>query len=249
MDASERRGTAWALSAGCLAFVAWGFPEVSRFITIPGALICACLAVYFFWPEIKAALLWAARYGTVWLAAAGALLVAIILTIGHHKSVLQKAATLPPLPPTSAAKSAPPAPTQSGQLRSIMGDLIYSCDVPRPPTTSLDTMLFQQKLDYYAQTLKVLGNSIGASFSVKTIDGGVQIDVDAATGLRALKNPFHKAVMEVRRVGDVEMVNIKIEMPDLLKLIPVTSSNSGLIGVTNFVHKMLSLKDGTCHLV
>lgn len=55
---SERRGIAAAFATACLAFLAWAFPNMSRVITIPGAIGCAVLAIYFLWPEIKTAILW-----------------------------------------------------------------------------------------------------------------------------------------------------------------------------------------------
>jgi hypothetical protein len=147
---------------------------------------------------------------------------------------------------------APSAPAQTSvPLRSILGDLIYVCDVPVPSPTSFDTMLFQQKLDYFAQTLKIYGDAVGAKFTVQTIEGGVRINMDAAPGgpRAAIGSPFTKGAVEVRRVGNVEMVNVKIEMPEVFKILPVEATDPQVVGLTNGIHRLLSFRDGTCHLV
>jgi hypothetical protein len=54
LSSSERRGTASVFATAFLAFLAWAFPDMSRLITIPGAIVCAALAIYFLWPEIVA---------------------------------------------------------------------------------------------------------------------------------------------------------------------------------------------------
>ena len=53
LSPSERRGIAAVFGGAALACLAWAFPNMSRFITIPGAAICFVLAIYFLWPEIK----------------------------------------------------------------------------------------------------------------------------------------------------------------------------------------------------
>lgn len=52
---SERRGIAAVFATACLAFLAWAFPDMSRLVTIPGAVIAAGFAVWFLWPEITTA--------------------------------------------------------------------------------------------------------------------------------------------------------------------------------------------------
>lgn len=54
LSPSDRRGIAAAFATACLSFIAWAYPNTTRLITIPGAIACACLTVYFLWPEIKA---------------------------------------------------------------------------------------------------------------------------------------------------------------------------------------------------
>jgi hypothetical protein len=58
LSPSERRGIAATFATVCLAFLAWAFPDMSRLITIPGAIVCLGLTVYFLWPEIKNLLVW-----------------------------------------------------------------------------------------------------------------------------------------------------------------------------------------------
>jgi hypothetical protein len=50
---SERRGFGTAFGTVCLACLAWAFPNMSRIITIPGAIAAFGLTVYFLLPEIE----------------------------------------------------------------------------------------------------------------------------------------------------------------------------------------------------
>jgi hypothetical protein len=50
---SERRGIAAAFATACLACLAWAFPNMTRLITIPGAVATGILTLYLLWPEIK----------------------------------------------------------------------------------------------------------------------------------------------------------------------------------------------------
>ena len=53
LSTSDRRGIASALATASLACLIWAFPDMSRFFTIPGAMVFLCLTVYFFWPDIR----------------------------------------------------------------------------------------------------------------------------------------------------------------------------------------------------
>jgi hypothetical protein len=61
LSASERRGLCAACATGCVAFLAWAFPNMTRLFTIPGALGCFGFTLYFAWPEIRNALSWITR--------------------------------------------------------------------------------------------------------------------------------------------------------------------------------------------
>jgi hypothetical protein len=44
---------AFFFATACLGFSAWAFPNMSRLVTIPGAVITFGFAVYFLWPELN----------------------------------------------------------------------------------------------------------------------------------------------------------------------------------------------------
>lgn len=266
MDSSERRGIGSAFATACLAFLAWAFPDMSRLITIPGAIACAALTVYFFWPDIKGAskkaraswsangrlrsgasiamlcLILAGGYGLLW---GGYGLLSRMTPTGHEVPTPKERPAEAPVT-TATTTPAPAIP-----LRSIMGDLIYACLVPAPAGSGLGTTLFAQQLDYFSKNLKVFGDSIGAKFDVSAIDGGIRIDMDALTdGPRApITGPFHKGAIEIRRVGNFEVVNIKIEMPELFKLFSVNPDTPEVVTWANNINHLLAAKDGTCHLI
>jgi hypothetical protein len=53
LSPSERRGIAAVFATACQALLAWAFPNMTRFATIPGAVLAAGLAAWFLWPEIS----------------------------------------------------------------------------------------------------------------------------------------------------------------------------------------------------
>jgi hypothetical protein len=61
VTAPERRAIGLVFASAFLLFLAWAFPNMSQFITIPGALICLGLAVYFLWPEVESLLVYLRR--------------------------------------------------------------------------------------------------------------------------------------------------------------------------------------------
>lgn len=53
LSRSDRWGFGFLFATVCLAMLAWAFPNMSRLVTIPGAISAFCLMLYFFWPEIQ----------------------------------------------------------------------------------------------------------------------------------------------------------------------------------------------------
>jgi hypothetical protein len=54
LSKSDRLALVSLFGTACLGFLAWAFPNMSRFVTIPGAIITFGFAVYFSWPELNA---------------------------------------------------------------------------------------------------------------------------------------------------------------------------------------------------
>jgi hypothetical protein len=52
LSAPERRSIALFFAAACLGLSAWAFPNMTRLLTIPGAILCFAGAIWFLWPEI-----------------------------------------------------------------------------------------------------------------------------------------------------------------------------------------------------
>jgi hypothetical protein len=53
LSRSDRLALVFFFASVCLAFLAWAFPNVSRVVTIPGAILSFCFMLYFLWPEIQ----------------------------------------------------------------------------------------------------------------------------------------------------------------------------------------------------
>src|ERR1700688_3723934 len=158
LSPSERRGTAAAFATACLAFCVWAFPNMSRIATIPGAIICACLTIYFLWPEMKAVASAVSRgriidRGIITVRKVAAVLVLIFLA----GSLLAYAFKLgpPSFSRTDESSSTPnfPRPETTGQLQSTYRRAIFVCDKPaakkKPTDAERDTALRQ-----YASLMK-----------------------------------------------------------------------------------------------
>ena len=53
LSKSDRWAIAFFFATACLGFLAWAFPNMSRFVTIPGAVITFGFTVIFLWPELN----------------------------------------------------------------------------------------------------------------------------------------------------------------------------------------------------
>jgi hypothetical protein len=53
LSRSDRLALVFFFATVCLGFLAWAFPNMSRFVTIPGAILSFCFMLYFLWPEIQ----------------------------------------------------------------------------------------------------------------------------------------------------------------------------------------------------
>lgn len=76
---SDRFAVVFFCATACLGFLAWAFPNMSRLVTIPGALISFVLMVYFLWPELRAGYRYIVRrYPPLSIIGIGALFVVLI---------------------------------------------------------------------------------------------------------------------------------------------------------------------------
>jgi hypothetical protein len=254
---SERRGTAFAFAAACLTLLAWAFPNVSRFVTIPGAIGCAVLAVYFFWPEIIAG--WSFVIARRLLKVIAAIIIAAaIFGIDYWEYANFEIATSPQ-PETSAAppaKPASPEPLPPAPIQSRLSRFIFACDVSLPQTPEQEA---KQK-EAVQNNVEAWANTLGVVTSFSDIKNGMQIIVEAKT--REAKIRFEtmglapgitKVILESRWIDRRQIVvAYAAELPKRYEIyagiIPDLSWPQ-ITDAENLVARFLGAPDGACSMI
>ncbi len=95
LSRSDRLALVFFFATACLGFLAWAFPNMTRWFTIPGASVSFCLAVYFAWPELTRFVRWAIKHKAASAAACIVMLIVAGVAIGPMSNSL---ATKPEMP-------------------------------------------------------------------------------------------------------------------------------------------------------
>jgi hypothetical protein len=240
----ERRGIATAFATACLAFSAWAFPNMTRIITIPGAIACAILTFYLLWPEIRAI---AVSLNATWVpdgkvrngrvrGLIGFALLGCLVVGGYLVSHRTPADTEPPIPQPPAPAPENPALT----LVSKYSHIIVVCKMPKRPN----------EIDEWQQYAKVVGESQGLTVELHGLD---------SDGLRIVVTPpsattFSKVTTEIRRLKDdlyvTRIIDLTNQVTQMWADQTVTSPDDPVI-MENIkrVEKLIGAPDGTCHLI
>jgi hypothetical protein len=155
--------------------------------------------------------------------------------------------------PRVSAGAPSPAPSPNPpQLLSRMDRFIFACDVP-PPDAETAAQLPQKK-EQFKQTWDVLGDAIGMSVDVTDIRGGVRMIFDATTPearRRLITSYVSKLTIEVRRVGEIEIVTASVDLPEIVRFLsfmapvqPQDTANS-----QSKIEKLIGAPEGGCHLL
>jgi hypothetical protein len=187
---SERRGIAAVFATCCLAFLAWAFPNMTRLVTIPGAIICLVFAAYFLRAELEAGRGWIWRHKFV---SAGVLLAVIGGGGWYVWNVCDCDTTLPP----------PPSPS-SLPIESRMGKWLFTCAV-----YPID---FEDWADFYRKKFVAKDEANGFLVSISTDDGVLHFEKEALTakakkieGGNLAARGFTKVIIEARTISKTEM--------------------------------------------
>ncbi len=241
---SERRGIAAVFATACLAFLAWAFPNMTRLLTVPGAMATGALAIYLLWPEIKAV---AGSLTAGWepdgrvtngrlRGLIGLVLLCALAGGGYLASHEWPAETGAQAPPTTPPEQAP-----QGPLTSKYGRIIFICNMPKRPN----------EIDEWQQYASVVGESQGLTVDMHGL---------GSDGLRIELTPppqpipdYVKSVTEIRRLKDqlyvtriTEFAPINRWMGELTIADPTVPA---ITAVTSRVEHLIGAPAGTCHLI
>jgi hypothetical protein len=157
--------------------------------------------------------------------------------------------------PVAPAKSPPPPEVYSGPIQSTLGKILFSCAVP-PPDDAVAAQ-FPRQLQDYKIALEAWGEALSLDTSISGIKGGVRITVEAKSDegklriWRSTGTTIRKASIDVRRVGQIELVSYVVEFPDYFK--PMLSAplqiDWDIITLTRAIERMISAPWGVCHVI
>lgn len=176
----------------------------------------------------------------------GVLLLGLLLAGGYLASHLPTA-FLPP--------SAPQLPSQ---LLSSYGKYIFDCAIPPPSNTAASD--FQRQKEVAKQGIEAWGDAIGFTMTLSDIRGGIRIEAEATTD--EAKNRMgilgaigvKKFALEIRRVGQHEIVSILIDIPatsvfSFFRLMPVDPNSADMVSTRKQIERIMGVSDGTCHMI
>jgi len=265
ISSSERRGIAAAFATACLALSAWAFPNMTRFATIPGAVLTAVLAVWFLWPEIKSA---SAKLVPQWQRLGGFLIIVAALSAS-----LWYAASITPPPTTGSIprmirltaplKAFPDSHFWKGPWQSTLGKALLYCDIPPPETKDSDQARvmaeFLKQFNVTKARTEGWGQALGLDIQTNLITDGIRMEVEAKTNEGKQRmwtlsgTTVTKFTLEIRRVGPVEIVSFIVDYPNVPKdspmlLMPLTGTKEQEEEFTANIENVLGAPRGSCHL-
>lgn len=129
-------------------------------------------------------------------------------------------------PPTMPIASPSPLPGPS-KLLSRMDRFIFACDVP-PPSEEQATKL-PQEMNRFKNNIELWGDAIGVTYDVVEIRGGIKIVAEATAPeakRRLLGTPANKVTIEIRRIGQQELVTVFVDLPDILRFLSFMAPTS-----------------------
>jgi hypothetical protein len=138
------------------------------------------------------------------------------------------------------------------QLISRMDNIIFACDVPPPDTET--AAKFPAEIDKFKKNLDIFGDVAGLTYTVSPIRGGIRIVAEATTpeAKRRLLSAVSKLTVDIRRLGEKEIVNLSMDLPEILRfwsfLTPEPSA-SEVAEVRRKIEIMLGVADGKCSLI
>jgi hypothetical protein len=190
-----------------------------------------------------------------------ALLMAILG--GGYVAISRATAPSPEIPlpkprPQEASRPEGVTITPPLQILSRGDKMIFVCDVP--PPNEKEAAEFPRKIEEAKRNLEILGDAIGATYTITYIRGGIRLDIEAtsdeikhkilmATGMRDLT----KLTYEERRVGNKILVTIYANFPEPIRqfysLLTPDPSSKDTLSIKSQIERVFSFQSGVCQLI
>jgi hypothetical protein len=157
---------------------------------------------------------------------------------------------------TQSPVNADAPPELSEPIASRLDHFIMRCDRPVPPGKTVEQSLAE--LNEFKQKLDIMGDALGLSFSMITIRGGVRLDIEVVSDeAKQRLGPLSslgvtKLTMEVRRIGQVEIVSVFVKMPPQMAFygwIPPNPKAPDTIAMVHRIEDFLGARHGICHII
>jgi hypothetical protein len=229
---SERRGIAAAFATGCLAFLAWAFPNMTRWFTIPGAVVCLCLTIYFLWPEIKSALSSRKKIGAA---------VVLILMLGGLLGAAFMAT------PANEDSSDTTASIPAGRRLLRMDRIVFVCNSPAK-SGSADAVA--KARDNVKGGVAIFNAATAMDMTFSEIDNGIAVELRDPNGI--LGNTFVVGMRyEMRRFKDQLIITSLIDMTSIGRVMFFISSPTGYLAEVrqNAAEKLAGVPYGSCKII
>jgi hypothetical protein len=161
-----------------------------------------------------------------------------------------------PAMPANPATGNSPVPDYSPNrvLQSSEGKLLFSCAIP-PPENSAS---FPRQYNDYKSGMGALGEALDIKMSTSIINNGVRLDIEAISQegkeriWRSTGTLITKIAIEVRRVGQNEIVSLTAERPpfpqSMLLMMPIQPSKDDIEKNERGIEKIIGAPSGVCHI-
>jgi hypothetical protein len=159
-----------------------------------------------------------------------------------------------PANPGPPASPVSPAPSPNTIMQSSEGKALFICAVPPPP----DAFQFFQKYQEYKSGVEAMGEVLDIKMSTSIINNGVRLTIEAISdegkeSMWRMTGIFApKMTIEVRRVGQNEIVSFTVDRPgipqSMLLNIPLRGSKDDIQKFERAVEQIVGAPPGVCHV-
>jgi hypothetical protein len=251
---SERRAVASVFAGACLAFAAWAYPNMTQLVTIPGAVICGFLTIYFLKPEIIALGSRTFLKAVIAVAVTGAILGQDYWYYSNYSTnggIWHISLGINPSQESPSGPSMQPLPPTT-PIISRSERFIFACDVPPPKNADEATA---QK-DTLERNVQGWADTLGVTITFADIDGGIRITGEAKSFeakarfiSMGIVGGITKIYVEARRIGEQQILAVYADVPKksffIWGLIPDPRAPQVIEG-QNLLTKFVG---GECHML
>ena len=254
----ERRALGCVFAAACLAFCAWAFPNMTQYVTIPGAVICAGLAIFFLLPEIIK--LFATKGGSAFLKAKLPAAMAILGVIAVFCLSGWYVYSITPWNRDDPINNNPArTPVTVSSIISRDDRLVFSCDAVLPLPQKMTAKRKAEYINGLENEARDFAETLGLSvISISEISNGLRGVVEASTD--EAKRHFAsvgiipgvtRITIEERQIRGRTLVDVFSDLPkgqEIYSLLVPNPQSEQIRYGEKIIAEFLLAKDDACRL-